>query len=65
MVEVSCKLTVADQTYCRWRREYVGMRLEQARRLKELEKGNGRPKRFVADLTLNYAILKETPRGNF
>ncbi len=63
--EVSRKLGVTEQTYYRWRREYGGMRLEQARRLKELEKENGRLKRLVADLTLDNAILRETTRGNF
>jgi len=63
--EVSRKLGVTEQTYYRWRREYGGMRLEQARRLKELEKENGRLKRLVADLTLDNAILKEATRGNF
>jgi len=63
--EVSRKLGVTDQTYYRWRREYGGMRVDQARRLKELEKENGRLKRLVADLTLDNAILKEVSRGNF
>ena len=63
--EVSRKLGITEQTYYRWRREYGGMRLEQARRLKELEKENGRLKRLVADLTLDNAILKEAARGNF
>jgi len=63
--EVSRKLGVTEQTYYRWRREYGGMRVEQARRLKELEKENGRLKRLVADLTLDNAILKEATRGNF
>ena len=63
--EVSRKLGVTEQTYYRWRREYGGMRLDQARRLKELEKENGRLKRLVADLTLDNAILKEVTRGNF
>ena len=63
--EVSRKLSVTEQTYYRWRREYGGMRVEQARRLKELEKENGRLKRLVADLTLDNAILKEAARGNF
>ena len=65
MAEVSRKLSVTGQTYYRWRREYGGMRIEQARRLKELEKENGRLKRLVADLTLDNAILKEATRGNF
>jgi len=63
--EVSRKLGITEQTYYRWRREYGGMRVEQARRLKELEKENGRLKRLVADLTLDNAILKEVTRGNF
>ena len=63
--EVSRKLGITEQTYSRWRREYGGMRVDQARRLKELEKENGRLKRLVADLTLDNAILKEVSRGNF
>ena len=63
--EVSRKLSITEQTYYRWRREYGGMRVEQARRLKELEKENGRLKRLVADLTLDNAILKEVTGGNF
>jgi len=63
--EVSRKLGITEQTYYRWRREYGGMRLDQARRFKDLEKENGRLKRLVADLTLDNAILKEAARGNF
>ena len=63
--EVSRKLGITEQTYYRWRREYGGMRMDQARRLKELEKENGRFKRLVVDLTLDNAILKEAIRGNF
>ena len=63
--EVSRKLGITEQTYYRWRREYGGMRLDQARRLKELEKENGRLKRPVADLTLDNAILREATLGNF
>ena len=64
IVEASRKIGVTEQTYYRWRREYGGMRVEQARRLKELEKENGRLKRLVADLSLDNAILKEAARGN-
>jgi len=64
-VEVVRKLGVTEQTYYRWRREYGGMRIEQAKRLKELEKENGRLKKLVADLSLDNAILKEASRGNF
>lgn len=64
VVEVSRKLGITEQTYYRWRREYGGMRVDQARRLKELEKENGRLKRLVADLTLDKAVLQEVVRGN-
>jgi len=63
--EASRKIGVTEQTYYRWRREYGGMRVEQARRLKELEKENSRLKKLVADLSLDNAILKEATRGNF
>jgi transposase-like protein len=56
---------VTEQTYYRWRKEYGGLKLDQARRLKELEKENSRLKRAVADLTLDALILKEAARGNF
>jgi len=59
------KLGVSEQTYCRWRKEYGGMRVDQARRLKELEVENSRLKKLVADLSLDNAILKESLRGNF
>lgn len=62
---MSRKLGITEQTYYRWRREYGGMRVDQARGLKELEKENGRLKRLVADLTLDNAMLKEVARGNF
>jgi len=61
---VSRKLEVTEQTYYRWRREYGGMQVEQARRLKELERENGRLKKLVADLSLDNSILKEAARGN-
>ena len=63
--EASRKLGITEQTYYRWRREYGGMRVEQARRLKELEQENSRLKKLVADVTLDNAILKEAARGNF
>ena len=63
--EVSRKIGMTEQTYYRWRREYGGMRVEQARRLKELEKENSRLKKLVADLSLDNAILKEAAKGNF
>lgn len=64
-IEASRKIGVTEQTYYRWRREYGGMRVEQARRLKELEKENARLKKLVADLSLDNSILKEAARGNF
>ena len=65
VAEASRKLGVTDHTYYRWRREYGGMRVEQARRLKELEKENIRLKRLVADVSLDNAILEEAAKGNF
>jgi putative transposase len=58
------KIGVSDCTYYRWRKEFGGMRVEQARRLKELEQENARLKRLVADLSLDKAILTEAARGN-
>ena len=59
------KLEISEQTYYRWRKEYGGLRVDQAKRLKELEKENGRLKKLVADLALDSAILKEVASGNF
>ena len=56
---------VSYQTYCRWRKEYGGLRTDQAKRLKELEKQNARLKRLLADAELDKAILKEAASGNF
>jgi len=63
--EASKKIGVTEQTYYRWRKQYGGMHIEQAKRLKELEKENARLKRLVADLSLDNAILKEVSKGNF
>ena len=63
--EASRKIGVSEQTYYRWGKEYGGMRVEQAKRLKELEKENSQLKKLVADITLDNAILKEAARGNF
>jgi transposase-like protein len=65
VAEVCRKLGISEQTYYRWRKEYGGMRVDQARRLKELEQENVRLKKPVADLSLDNAILKEVNRGNF
>ncbi len=62
--EAARKIGVREQTHYRWRREYGGMRIEQVKRLKQLEKENARLKRLVADLSLDNDILKEASRGN-
>ncbi len=59
------KMGVSEQTYYRWRKEYGGLRLDQAYRFKELERENVRLKKLVADLSLDKAILKEAAQGNF
>jgi putative transposase len=65
IAEASRKIGVTQQTYYRWRKEYGGLRIEQARKLKNLEKENARLKKLVADLALDNAILKEAAEGNF
>ena len=65
IAEASRKISITEQTYYRWRREYGGLRIEQARKLKNLEKENARLKELVADLSLDNAILKEAAEGNF
>ena len=63
---VVCKrIAVTEQTYYRWRKEYGGLRLDQAKRFKALEKENARLKKLVADLSLDNQILKEASSGNF
>ena len=64
-VDAIRSIGVTEQTYYRWRKEYGGLKLDQAKRLKELEKENARLKRAVADLTLDALILKEAAKGNF
>ena len=63
--EACRKIGVTEQTYYRWKKEYGGLRVDQARRLKELEKENSRLKRLLADAELDKAILKEAASGNF
>ncbi len=65
VAEASRKIGVTEQTYYRWRKEYGGLRIEQAKKLKNLEKENARLKKLVADLSLDNAILKEAAEGNF
>ena len=59
------QIGVTEQTYYRWRKEYGGLKMDQAKRLKELEKENARLRRAVSDLTLDKLILQEAARGNF
>jgi transposase-like protein len=59
LAEVCRRLEITDVTYYRWRKEYGGLRVDQAKRLKELEQENSRLKKAVADLTLDNQILKE------
>ncbi len=63
--QVSRKLGITEQTYYRWRKEYGGMKVDQAKRLKELEAENTRLKKLVADLSLDKMILKEVASKNF
>lgn len=63
--EVCKQIGVTEQTYYRWKKEYGGLRMDQAKRLKELEKENARLKRLLADAELDKAILKEAASGNF
>ncbi len=65
MDEVLREIGVTGNTYYRWRKEYGGLGLDQAKRLKELEAENARLKRVVADLTLDNVILKEVSTGKF
>ena len=62
---VSRELGISEQTYYRWRKEFGGMKVDQARHLKDLERENARLKRAVANLTLDKMILEEAAKGNF
>ena len=63
--QVCKKLGITENTYYRWRREYGGLRVDQAKRLKQLERESTKLKKLVADLSLDKAILKEAAEGNF
>jgi len=65
VAQVCRGLGIAEQTFYRWRREYGGLKVEQAKRLKALEQENARLRKAVADLTLDKLILQEAVRGNF
>ncbi len=64
-IAIACREAgISDQSYYRWRKEYVGLDLDQARRMKDLEKENGRLKRLVSDLSLEKQVLKDIASGN-
>jgi putative transposase len=65
VADVAKALSVTEVTYHRWRQEYGGMKVPQAKRLKELERENDRLRKAVSDLTIDKLILKEAARGNF
>ena len=65
VAQAAKKIGVTDHTYYRWRSEYGGMRVNQAKRLKQLEKENSQLKKLVADQALDISILKEAASGNF
>ena len=65
IAQICKKIGITDQTYYRWRKEYGGVRTDQAKRLKDLEKENARLKRLLADAELDKAILREAASGNF
>lgn len=65
MAEVCRELGISDATYYKWRKEYGGMKLDQAKRLKDLERENARLKRAVADLTLDKLILQDVAAGKY
>lgn len=65
-IETACRNAgITDATYYRWRKEYGGMKIDQAKKYKDLERENTRLKKLVADLSLDNAILKEAAQGNF
>ncbi len=64
-VEVARELGITEQTYYRWRKEFGGLRVDQAKHLKELERENARLKKLLAEQALDNAILKETASGRF
>ena len=65
VVQACRQAGISDQSYYRWRKEYGGMKIDQAKRYKELERENARLKRLVADLSLDNSMLKEISEGNF
>lgn len=65
VIQASRQAGISEQSYYRWRKEYGGMQINQAKKYKELERENTQLKKLVADLSLDNAMLKEVNRGNF
>ena len=65
VAEAVRQIGISDMTYYKWRKEYGGLRIDQAKRFKEIEQENQRLRKVVADLTIDNSILKEVARGNF
>jgi len=63
--QVCRELSISEQTYYRWRKQYGGLKMSQARRMKDIQRENTRLKKAVADLTLDKVILKEALEGNY
>ena len=65
-IQEACRqLAISDQTYYKWRKEFGGLQVDQAKRFKQLEQENGRLRKIVADLSMDNAILREASRKNF
>ena len=65
IAEAARQLAISEMTYYKWRKEYGGLRVDQAKRFKEIEQENQRLRKVIADLTIDNSILKEAARGNF
>ena len=63
--QVCRELSISEQTYYRWRKQYGGLKISQAKRIKDMERENARLKKAIADLTLDKVILKEALEGNY
>ena len=65
IAEICRQMSITEQTYYRWRKEYGGLRVDQAKRFKQMEQENTPVRKLVADLSMDNAILKEAAKGNF
>ena len=65
IAEICRQMSITEQTYYRWRKEYGGLRVDQAKRFKKMEQENTRLRKLVDDLSMDNAILKEAAKGNF